>query len=87
MKTEININDTISFELTKEGLDILENHYFKLYEHLDHNSRKETAKTFAKSKRFDGKHNMQIWEFMQIFGKHIHMGMNFAITKGNCFEI
>ncbi|MEK5376584.1 hypothetical protein [Paenibacillus sp. FSL P2-0173] len=68
----MNVNSYVEVVLTKTGIDILENHYMKLYSHLPINIRMPLDMHFKISKQEPVQ--FQLWELMQIYGPHILRG-------------
>ena len=61
---DVNLNEYIKVKLTDKGKEIYRNHY--------HDIDDEYVPTLDTDK--EGYYKFQLWEFMQIFGEHFHMG-------------
>lgn len=60
-RVKINLNDYIYFRLTKLGLSIIDQYYARFEQTLEPTSF--------------GEYKLQLYEFCQIFGSHIHFAM------------
>ncbi len=72
-----NINEPIFIKLEKDGLEA----YRKYYENLFSGTNYKDYQTVPKKDKF-GYSRFQLWEFMQIFGKMMGMGI-FHLSEGN----
>lgn len=62
----INLNQSVKVKLSDVGLKILSEHYSQ-YDFKTHNIE------FKQSIDDEGHFKTQLWDLMNIFGKHIHM--------------
>lgn len=80
---KINMNKTIKIKLTNRGKMIL-------YEYWEnklkkHNSEKDVIE-WVKSKIKKGYYEIELWQFMNIFGEHFYNGAE-PISENNEIEI
>lgn len=61
----MNLNDIVRVKLTAKGLDIIKKYYYDLA--LPVRSREPDE---------DGYTTWQLWELFEMFGSHIHLGMD-----------
>lgn len=83
MKLKINLNDKVKFQITKHGKKKLEEYFLKLEEYYEipKNDVNYLREKFSKEIV-----EMQLWEFMSIFGKSCYCGAE-NICENNEIEI
>lgn len=74
----VNLNEIIKVKFTDYGRDI----YYHRFDDLIARGRLCLKPSYPKVDE-DGYSEIQLWEFMQIFGPHIRMGMTEVVTEGN----
>ena len=65
MPTNINLNDKMIFKLTDEGRKILREHYTAIF---------SSYPPLIEESMENAERGMQIWDFMNVFGKYFYMG-------------
>lgn len=81
MKVTLNINDYVYVQLTDVGKQI----YYDFYDYYDKLSVSSFGAPKLKEDK-DGYTGFQIWEFMQIFGSKVYMGMVGSPFKNNILQ-
>lgn len=66
-----NLNESIKVKLKESGYQILADSFNKTLTYS-----KYSVQYFKNKVDKDGYYRIQVWEFMQIFGPHIRLGMN-----------
>jgi len=88
MLIDFNVNDYIYVKITEEG--------HKIYEEYIEKLTNEIREYFPKSKNLElplansdknGWTKFQLWNFMQIFGEHFHIGVDGPIETTIRFEV
>ena len=94
MRTKIGMNDKVICKLTKNGRDILFGYYYNQVSYQAQFTKEDVdikvvTKTMEILHFSEGSYKFQLWEFMNIFGEHLSMGMGtqHVITEGNVFEV
>ena len=84
----VNLNEIIKVKFTDYGRDIYYHRYDSLIEWAER-SGVGTKYIFPSYPEVgeDGYSEIQLWEFMQVFGSYIHMGMREVVTEGNCIYL
>lgn len=74
----VNLNEIIKVKFTDYGRDI----YYHRFDDLINRGALCLKPSYPKVDE-DGYSEIQLWEFMQIFGPHIRMGMTEVVTESN----
>lgn len=80
---KINMNKTIKIKPTNKGKMILFEYWEKSFKK---NDSKEDAIEWVKSKIQNGYYEIELWQFMKIFGEHFFNGAE-PISENNEIEI
>ncbi len=80
---KVNLNDTVKFCITEHGKKILEQYFSKLEEY--YNLPKDSI-DYLREKFSKDIIEMQLWEFMNIFGSAQYCGAD-SISEKNIIEI
>lgn len=83
MQVKVNINDFIKVKLTDHGKDIYEHHNDHLIETVKNDCIKEILKPIPLSYNDEGYTYFQLWDFMNIFGKHMFNGAEPVIENNS----
>lgn len=75
MEVKINLNERIKFKLTDYGKDIYYHQFDELNEFIKQHGGKPIEPTMPEVDE-EGYTEMQLWCFMNIYGKHMEMGCN-----------
>lgn len=78
--TKINLNDIIKVKLTDRGKDI----FYHQHDEFNQCARKIIKPSYPKVDE-EGFTSFQLWYFMQLYGPHIHMGMDNFIEHNNIY--
>lgn len=78
----VNLNDIIKVKFTDYGRDI----YYHRFDEMIARGARFLKPRYPRVDE-DGYSTIQLWEFMEIFGPHIHLGMRDVITEGNCLYL
>ena len=79
-KIEINMNESVSVELTEAGFKMWKDYEDAIFTHSPE-MRKDLS--HYKAEAVNGMVTMQLWALMMIFGKYIRMGMIETPFKNN----
>ena len=80
MIVKVNLNDYVNFKLTDRGKDIYFHQYDDLNEYLKQKTGQKPFSQQMPEVDNDGYTKMQLWAFIELYGKHIGM------TKPNVIE-
>lgn len=80
---KVNLNDTVKFRITEHGQKILNVYFIKLEEYY---KLPKDCVDYKKEKFSKDIIEMQLWEFMNIFGSAQHCGAD-SISEKNTIEI
>lgn len=83
MQVKVNINDFIKVKLTDHGKDIYEHHNDDLIKKVEGDYIKEALKPIPLNYDDKGYTDFQLWNFMNIFGKHMFNGAEPVIENNN----
>lgn len=75
MTVDINLNDFVKFKLTDKGKDI----YYHQYDEINALWGRQIAKPHYPKTDANGYTEMQLWDFMRLYGEHMDMGMENVI--------
>ena len=75
IKININLNEPVKFKLTDYGNDIYYHQFDELNESIKQRGGKPIEPTMPEVDE-EGYTKMQLWHFMNIYGKHMKMGCN-----------
>jgi hypothetical protein len=75
---KVNLNNYVKFKLTNKGNILLEKYRAELSELVGNDVPRDVLIKVDEN----GYEYMQIWEFMKLFGEHLHNGQT-AIVEGN----
>ena len=76
-----NLNDIIKVKLTDRGKDI----YYHQHDELNKFYGKEVLKPRYPKVDSNGFTSFQLWHFMEIYGPHMHIGMNNVIEHNDIY--
>lgn len=79
----ININNNIEVKLTEYGKQLYKQYYIDLFKHLPISKVESLMPKLKTNKK--GISEFQLWDFMQLFGKHFSMGNKNIIDKNIIF--
>lgn len=71
---KFNINEFVKVELTEKGEEVLRQHYLELIKDVTNALNGITPMTLEDLTDTDEYYKFQLWELMNIFGKHLFMG-------------
>ena len=80
---KININEFVRVKLTDHGKDIYEHHNDDLMKKVESDYVKEALKPIPLSYDDEGYTDFQLWNFMNIFGRHMFNGAEPVIEHNN----
>lgn len=80
MEVKINLNEPIKFKLTDYGKDIYYHRFDEFNEFIKQHGGKPIEPTMPKVDE-EGYTEMQLWCFMNIYGKHMEMGCNNVVES------
>ena len=75
MTVDINLNDFVKFKLTDKGKDI----YYHQYDEINAIWGRQIAKPHYPKTDANGYTEMQLWDFMRLYGEHMDIGMENVI--------
>ena len=73
MIVKVNLNDYVKFKLTDRGKDIYFHQYDDLNEYLKQKTGQKLFSQQMPEVDNDGYTKMQLWAFIELYGKHIGM--------------
>lgn len=79
MDVHINLNEVVKFKLSDHGKDIFYHQYDSINEYMKTHGGRIIEPSMPKVDE-DGYTEMQLWVFMELYGKHMGNGMK------NCIE-
>ena len=80
MEVKINLNETVKFKLTDYGKDIYYHRFDKLNERIVKAGGRPIEPTMPEVDE-EGYTKMQLWHFMNIYGKYMKMGCNNVVES------
>ena len=79
----LNLNSTIRFKLTDKGREL---HKYDYDEFWSYHSNRPTSVVYRPLEEDEeGYSKMQLWDFMNIFGKYIILGCELPVEEANIF--